>query len=214
MVTVSTVTVVQRVWEREVMGRLLDHAMHGVDDVRAELLRSAQGRVLEIGFGTGSNLPFYPDAVDELIAVEPSEGLADRARGRLETWGRPHALLTASASRPLPLDAHSFDAVVLTFVLCSVRDVAAVLTETGRLLKPGAPLLLAEHVAAPAGSLRTLQRAVRPAWSALLGGCDPARDTRALLAASRWDVSALRDTTLALPLPVRPGLVGIARPPA
>lgn len=203
----------RRVWEREVMGRLLDHAMHGVDHLRVELLRGASGRVLEIGFGTGTNLSFYPDGVTELIAVEPSEGLADRARARLERWGRPHALVTASASRPLPLDARSFDAAVCTFVLCSVRDVDAVLAETARLLAPGAPLFLAEHVAARTGSLRALQRSIRPAWRLALGGCDPARDTRSLMTRAGWDTSALRDTTLELPLPVRPGLVGIAHAP-
>jgi ubiquinone/menaquinone biosynthesis C-methylase UbiE len=207
-------SVLRRAWEREVTGRLLDHGMQGVDRERELLLRDARGRVVEIGFGTGANLPFYPEGVSELVAIEPSLGLADRARARLADWERPHELVIASASRPLPLDARSFDAAVITFVLCSVRDVDAVLTETARLLRPGAPLLLAEHVAARSRSLRTMQRALRPAWGALLGGCDPARDTRALLARSGWDVGALRDVDLALPLPVRPGLLGVARPPA
>lgn len=205
---------VRRAWEREALGRLLDHGMRGVDPLRADLLRGVEGRVLEVGFGTGANLPFYGSSVHELVAVEPSEGLADRARERLAAWGRPHELVIASASRPLPLDPASFDAVVITFVLCSVRDVGAVLRETARLLRPGAPLHLAEHVAASRGPLRIAQRAIRPAWGALLGGCDPARDTRALLADEGWDVAGLHEEALDLPLPVRPGLVGVARPPA
>ncbi|WP_075097828.1 class I SAM-dependent methyltransferase [Sandaracinus amylolyticus] len=204
-------TPLKQVWDREVVGRLLDHGMSGVDPLRAELLRDVRGRVVEIGFGTGANLPFYPDAVSELVAVEPSVGLAERARPRLEAWGRPHRVVSASASRPLPLDARSFDAAVVTFVLCSVNDVKAVLGEVARLLAPGAPLFLAEHVAAPRGALRQVQKTIRPAWSALLGGCDPARDTRARLDENGWDTSTLRDVALELPYPVRPGLVGTTR---
>lgn len=203
----------KQTWEREVMGRLLDHGMAGVDPLRADLLRDVSGRVIEIGFGTGANLPFYPPAVRELVAVEPSLGLADRARPRLDAWGRPHSIVTASASRPLPLDARSFDAAVVTFVLCSVKEVRPVLDEIARLLAPGAPVYLAEHVAAAAGPMRVAQRAVRPAWKAVLGGCDPARETRALLDEAGWDTRTLRDVRLELPLPVRSGLVGVARAP-
>lgn len=203
----------RRAWDREVGGRLLDHGMKGVDPLRAELLRDVRGRVVEIGFGTGANLPFYREGVTELVAVEPSEGLVDRARPRLEAWGRPHQLVMASASRPLPLDPGSFDAAVITFVLCSVRDVPAVLAETARLLRPGAPLYVAEHVAAPGGALRATQRALRPAWKALVGGCDPARDTRAAMEREGWSTGELRDERLPLPVPVRPGLVGVALAP-
>lgn len=203
----------RRIWDREVGGRLLDHGMKGVDPLRAQLLSEVRGRVVEIGFGTGSNLPFYAEGVTELVAVEPSEGLVERARPRLEAWGRPHRLVTASASRALPLDAASFDAAVITFVLCSVRDVRAVLAETARLLRPGAPLYVAEHVAAPGGSLRVAQRAVRPAWKALVGGCDPARDTRADMEREGWATGELRDVRLALPFPVWTGLVGVAHAP-
>lgn len=188
--------------------------MRGVDPLRRELLRDVRGRVVEIGFGTGANLPFYPEGVTGLVAVEPSEGLADLARPRLEAWGRPHQLVTASAARPLPLDAASFDAAVITFVLCSVRDVHAVLEETARLLRPGAPVYLAEHVAAAGGPLRATQRAIRPAWKTLVGGCDPARDTRALIERDAWDTRELRDVRLDLPFPVGPGIAGVARTPA
>ena len=135
-----------RLYEREVMTRLLDHAMRGVDDVRAEIVGPLTGRVLEIGFGTGATLAFYGAGVTELVAVEPASELAALARRRLADSGRAHQLIEASATRPLPLDPESFDAVVVAFVLCSVERTAELLAEARRLLRPGAPLVLAEHV--------------------------------------------------------------------
>jgi len=200
-------------YDREVLARILDRGMRGVDPLRGPLLASAHGRVLEVGFGTGANLPFYGDAVTSLVAVEPSAGLAAHARARLARWGRPFEVLELSASRPLPLADASFDCAVITFVLCSARHVAALLTETRRLMKPGAPLLLAEHIVAEHAALRTVQRALRPAWKACLGGCDPTRDPRPALIATGFEVSALTRVRLDLPIVVRPGLVGIARAP-
>ncbi len=202
----------RRTYDREVLGRLLDAGMRGVAPVRAELLAPLRGRVVELGFGTGANLPHYPAAVTELVAVEPSEGLAALARARLAAGPLAHRVVVGSASRPLPLDAGSFDAAVVTFVLCSARDVAALLAEARRLLAPGAPLHVAEHVAAPGPALAMTQRVIRPAWRAVLGGCDPARDSRAALEAAGFDTTGLRDVRLALPFPVGTGLVGRAIP--
>lgn len=200
-----------RTYDRQVIGRLLDAGMRGVEPVRAELLAAARGRVVELGFGSGSNLPFYPNAVSELVAVEPSEGLAELARERLQGSGRAHRVIVGLASRELPLDAHSFDAAVITFVLCSVKRVPEMLAETRRLLAPDAPLYLAEHVLAKTPGLATAQHLVRPVWKAMLGGCNPARDTRALLEAAGFDTSAVRDETLALPTLVSSAIVGVAR---
>src|SRR5687767_11863713 len=101
-------------YDRVILARLLDHGMTGVDPLRAPLLAHARGRTIEIGFGTGANLPHYPDAVDSLVAVEPSEGLAVHARARLARWGRPHEVLVQSGSRPLPFADASFDSAVIT----------------------------------------------------------------------------------------------------
>jgi ubiquinone/menaquinone biosynthesis C-methylase UbiE len=198
-------------YDRRILAQILDRGMRGVDPLRAGLLASARGRVIEIGFGTGSNLPFYPRAVDELVAVEPSEGLASVARDRLEQWDRPHRVVVQSGARPLPFDAASFDAVVITFVLCSARRVPALLAEARRIIKPGAPLLLAEHVVAAGGAHRACQSAMRPLWQACLGGCDPTSDPRPALRDAGFDGSELAATKLELPWLVSPGLVGVAR---
>lgn len=201
-----------RLYEREVLSRLLDHAMRGVDDVRAEIVRPLSGRILELGFGTGATLPFYGAGVSELVAVESAGELAAIARRRLLESGRAHQLVEASASRPLPLDAASFDAVVVAFVLCSVERTPELLAEVRRLLKPGAPLVLAEHVEGEGGRRRA-QHAIRPIWKPLLGGCDPAKDTAALVRAAGFDTSALERRELRLPWIVGSGLVGRAAKP-
>ncbi len=197
-------------YAREVLARLLDHGMRGVDPLRGPLLAHAHGRVLEIGFGTGANLPYLPAAVSSLVAVEPSEGLASHARARLARWGRPHEVLVQSGGKPLPFADASFDVAVITFVLCSARPAAPLLAETRRLLKPGGLLLLAEHIVADPGPLRALQTALRPAWKACLGGCDPTNDPRPALVAAGFEVSGLQPLALDLPLVVRPGLIGVA----
>ncbi len=201
----------RRIFDREVTSALLDHGMSAVDPMRRDLLAQARGRVIEIGLGSGTNVPFYPTTIDELVGIEPNAGLRESAARKLARFERPHRLIDASASRPLPLDPSSFDVAVITFVLCSVRDVRRVIAETLRVLKPGAPILLLEHVAAPDRRRRLVQRALRPAWQLALGGCDPARPTRALIREAGLDDRDLRDTALALPFPVSTGLVGIAR---
>ena len=197
-------------YDREVLARVLDLGMRGVESVRGPLLAQAHGRVLEIGFGTGANLPYYPAAVTSLVAVEPSHGLAGHARARLAHWGRPHEVLERFGGEDLPFPDASFDVAVITFVLCSARRIAPLLAQTRRLLKPGGPLLLAEHIAAAPGPLRTLQTALRPAWKACLGGCDPTSDPRPALLAAGFETSGLHTLALGLPLVVRPGLVGVA----
>lgn len=198
-------------YDRVILARILDRGMAGVDPLRAPLLAHAHGRVIELGFGTGANLPHYPAAVTSLVAVEPNEGLASHARERLARWDRPHDVVIQSASRPLPFPDASFDTAVITFVLCSARRVPELLAETRRLLRPGGALLLAEHIGARTRPLRWLQRLLRPAWKTCLGNCDPTLDPRPALVAAGFDVSQLHELDLDMPLVVRPGLLGVAR---
>jgi ubiquinone/menaquinone biosynthesis C-methylase UbiE len=208
----------QRSFQKHVLSRLLDDGMRGVEPLRDELLGDVGGRVLEIGFGTGANLPYYRGrtaGMTELVAIEPAEGLAELAKERLEAWssrtGVTGRLEVVSGTRPLPLPDASFDVVVITFVLCSVRHPGAMLAEARRVLAHGGQLVIAEHVAAPAGVKRTTQRVVRPAWKALLGGCDPLTDARTSLERAGFDTTALVDRRLELPWVVSTGLVGRAR---
>lgn len=208
-----------KLWEREVLSRLLDHGMRGVAPIRQEVLTGVEGRVLEIGFGTGASLPHYGPRVDELVAVEPASELAAIGRERMARWaserGTKTSLIETSATRPLPLDAGSFDAVVILFVLCSIERIDAVLTEAHTLLRPGGAIVLAEHVAAeddpsPHRVRARAQRLVRPAWKLALGGCDPHKSLETSLERYGFSTAELTRRELDLPWVVRSGLVGRA----
>ena len=114
---------------------------------REALIARVSGRVLEIGGGTGANLPFYGSAVEELIITEPEEPMARRLERKLTDYSLPAQVVRASAEE-LPFEDQSFDFAVSTLVLCTVDDPARALGELHRLLKPGAQLLFLEHVRA------------------------------------------------------------------
>jgi SAM-dependent methyltransferase len=178
--------------------------------IRAHVAGGAKGRVLEIGAGTGLNFAHYgPEA--EVVALEPSPGsrrYAER-RGRV----RPGLRMIEGRARVLPFDAGSFDAVVITFTLCSIRDqgVQPALAEVARVLRPGGEVRVAEHVVSPRAASARLQRRVDPVWRIAFGGCSLLRDPRAELARAGFDVSGVEDVSLPLPRPVRWGQVGVAR---
>ncbi len=172
----------------------------GVREMRRELLATAHGRVLELGAGTGLNLPFYPQAVSELVLLEPDPHMARRLRARLaeSPWRRrgdgagvaPATLVEASAER-LPYPDAGFDAVVATLVLCTIPDPAAALAEARRVLKPGGRLLLLEHVRDQDPGRAASQDRFEQPWRFFADGCHCNRDTAATLAAAGFDVAAL-----------------------
>jgi ubiquinone/menaquinone biosynthesis C-methylase UbiE len=182
----------------------------GLRRMRAELLAGARGRVLEIGAGTGVNLDLYPDAVEELVLVEPDPHMAKRLRLRLAESGRQAKVLEAPAER-LGLEDAGFDYAVSTLVLCTVPDPGATVAELSRLLKPGGRLLFIEHVRAEDRGLATWQDRFEKPWRFLADGCYCNRDTVATIAASRFEVEALEhDRTPKAPPIVRPLVRGSA----
>lgn len=180
---------------------------------RAELARS-RGRVLEIGAGTGANLPHYPDGLDELVVTEPDAGMLKRLRRRAAEHGRDASVVQASA-QALPFNDASFDTVVATAVLCSVPNQAEALREVRRVLRPGGQFLFAEHVRADdPGRARTQDRLDRP-WSFVTSGCHPNRDTLAAIKAAGFEVQQLERSELTMgPKLVRPYILGRATVPS
>jgi ubiquinone/menaquinone biosynthesis C-methylase UbiE len=173
---------------------------------RASLLGDLRGSVLEIGAGTGLNLPHYPAAVDELVLTEPDRGMAARLRRRV-TPGR--ARVVAAPAESLWFPDGSFDAVVSTMVLCTVPDPAAALDEIARVLRPGGRLVLIEHVLSPSPRLSRWQRRLATPWAAFAAGCRCDRDTVALLSRAGWDVGGLHAADWrGMPRIVRPLVVG------
>lgn len=154
---------------------------------RERIIGRAHGRVLEAGFGSGLNLPFYdPAKVSRVIGVDPAEALLRLARGRIAACAFPVELMAISAEA-LPLGDASVDTVVSTFTLCTLPDPAAALTEWRRVLAPGGELLLAEHGRAPQAGVARWQLRLSPGWSRIAGGCRLDRDIGALLAAAGFE---------------------------
>lgn len=180
---------------------------------RRELLALARGRTLELGAGTGLNLPHYPDAVDELVLAEPAAPMRRRLENAVRRGGRAATVLDAPAER-LPVDDGSIDTVVATLVLCSVEQPAAVLDEIRRVLAPGGQLLFLEHVRADSARLAAWQDRLEAPWRRFAEGCRCNRATVGLLEAAGFVVGHRRDGTWrAMPAIVRPVVSGSATRP-
>jgi ubiquinone/menaquinone biosynthesis C-methylase UbiE len=189
----------------------------GLREKRAELVRRAHGRTLEIGAGTGLNLDHYSDAVTELVLAEPFAPMAAKLRARIERAGagdgRPIEVIDAPAER-LPLPDDDFDTVVSTLVLCTVDDPAQAVAEVGRVLRPGGSFVYLEHVRSPDPRLARWQDRLHRPWWVFGHGCNCNRDTVATIAASGLEPDAVeRDRMPKAPPIVRPLAIGSARPP-
>lgn len=189
-----------------ILAACLDYAMAGLARYRPAVVGAARGRVLEIGVGTGLNLPLYGDV--DLVGVEPDPHMLRRAHARLERSGRSAELLPASAEA-LPFPDASFDTVVATFVFCTIPDAGRAAAEALRVLAPGGVLLFAEHVASPLSAVAGVQRALDPVWQRLGGGCHLTRDPVALLRAAGGHVEVEARGTEWTLAPVRTGRVTV-----
>lgn len=186
--------------------------VRGMRRRRAELLGRARGRVLEIGAGTGLNLPHYRSELDELVLTEPDPGMSARLRTRTRRSGREVTVVEAEAEL-LPLPDASVDTVVSTMVLCTVPDPGAALREISRVLRPGGRFLFCEHVLSSSDRAARWQRRLAGPWAAVAMGC---RCDRPLLA-EIGRVLALEDvarsTWRGMPALVHPLVIGSARRP-
>jgi SAM-dependent methyltransferase len=181
---------------------------------RGTVLTRACGRVLEVGVGTGFNLAHYPEAVDELVVSDTSEGMLERAARRADEAGRRVTVVRAPA-RSLPFEDAVFDTVVCTFVLCTVPDQAEALREIARVLQPGGQFLFAEHVRADDPGRAKWQDRLEGVWGFLADGCHPNRDTLAAIEASGFELDELERGELpGVPALVRPLITGRAIAPS
>jgi ubiquinone/menaquinone biosynthesis C-methylase UbiE len=177
---------------------------------REELLASAAGHVLEIGGGTGANLPFYGQRVRGLIISEPEEPMARRLARRLRGYRVPAQLCRAQAEQ-LPFEDESFDQVVCTLVLCTVRDPHRALAEVHRLLRPGGRLLFIEHVRSEDSNVARWQNRLRRPWAYLGRGCQCDRPTVESIRAAGFSIADLRREQLPrAPRIVQPLVIGAA----
>jgi ubiquinone/menaquinone biosynthesis C-methylase UbiE len=171
-------------WYSEfILPRLCDVLLDApyLTEQRRQLLRQAWGNVLEIGFGSGLNLPHYPAEVDKLIAVDPNVGMRRLARARIQRAGIAVDQRTLSGER-LPFTDGEFDCVVSTFTLCSIEDVRSALGEAYRVLRGGGRLLFLEHGLSPDPKVQRWQHRLSGLQMRLAGGCRLDRPIKELIA--------------------------------
>jgi ubiquinone/menaquinone biosynthesis C-methylase UbiE len=147
---------------------------------RERVLSQAQGRVLEIGIGSGLNLPLYGPRVETILGLDPSARLIAMAQVAANRSKIPVTLINGSA-QAIPIDRGSIETLVTTWTLCSIPDAGAALREMRRVLKPGGQLLFVEHGSAPEENVRKWQKRLTPLWKRIGGGCHLNRPIRALI---------------------------------
>jgi ubiquinone/menaquinone biosynthesis C-methylase UbiE len=167
---------------------------------RKEVVAAADGRVLEIGLGSGLNLPYYPPQVERLYGIEPSAALVRLAQQHIAQLPFTVELYTQSGE-VLPFPDASMDTVVSTWTLCTIPDIAAALREIRRVLTPAGRLLFAEHGLAPDARVAVWQRRLTPLWKPIAGGCHLDRPIDHLLRTAGFTLTALQTTYLQGPRP-------------
>jgi ubiquinone/menaquinone biosynthesis C-methylase UbiE len=157
---------------------------------RGRLVPLAKGEVLEIGFGSGLNVPFYdPDKVSRIWALEPSVGMRRKAQPVVDSSSVDVEFIDLPAE-DIPLDLNSMDTVLVTYTLCTIPDAVAALEGMRRVLKPEGSLLFCEHGLAPDEDVRRWQNRLNPAWRKLGGGCNINRDILELIRSAGFDITS------------------------
>lgn len=187
-------------YERYLLPPLLNFAMRQkqLQPLRQRVIGQASGEVLEIGIGSGLNLPLYAEGVRSVTGVEPSRELLKMAEERKTEAGVPVELLNASAEA-LPMEADSFDTVVTTWTLCTIPDARLALQEARRVLRPGGRLLFVEHGRAPEAGVAKWQDRLDHVWGCMAGGCHLNRRIDTLITDAGFDIEVMRHERMAGP---------------
>jgi ubiquinone/menaquinone biosynthesis C-methylase UbiE len=190
------------VYERWVLPRLLDLVMRNriLDQYRQRTIETAQGLVLEVGVGSGLNLPLFGPAVTRVVAVDRSPELLALARTRASDMVVPASLIRGSAER-LPFADAVFDTVVMTWTLCSIPNPIAALTEMRRVLRPGGRLIFVEHGSSPEIRTARWQHRLTPCWKRISGGCHLDRKTDDLIRTAGFQIDAVETGYMTGPKP-------------
>lgn len=183
-----------KLYDKYVLPRVIDAACGSrqVMEQRRKIVPCAEGAVLEVGLGSGINIPLYdPARVAKLWGLEPSAEMRALARGRVEA-GRIDIELLGLPGEEIPLKNSSVDTVVLTYALCTIPGAVQAVREMRRVLKPGGRLLFSEHGRAPDAAVRYWQSKLNATWGRLAGGCHIDRDIPALLREGGFSIADLQ----------------------
>lgn len=180
---------------------------------RSQIVPQARGMVLEIGVGSGLNLPFYGAGVEQLYGLDPSEELLVMARKKARVITFPIDFL-AHSGEEIPLGDGCIDTVVTTWTLCTIPDPVKALKEMRRVLKPGGMLLFAEHGLAPEAKVQVWQQWLNPLWSRVTGGCNLNRKMDDLIRAAGFRIAELETEYTKGPRPMSYIYSGWAQPNA
>lgn len=200
-------------YSRYILPRLIDLAMKNPDSarLRAAWIPRARGEVLEIGIGSGLNLPFYPAEVRRIRGVDPSLELQRMAHKRAAAGTVPVEFLAQRADEPLPLADASIDTAVTTWSLCSIADAPRALQQVQRVLKGDGRLIFVEHGRARDAGVAAWQNRLTPVWKRIGGGCHLNRKIDELITAAGFQILELETCYLPGPRPMTYTYQGLAR---
>jgi len=200
-------------YAKYVLPRLIDVAMRNQETarLRAAWIPHARGDVLEVGIGSGLNLPFYSPEVQRVYGVDPSVELGLLARERAAGGSTRVEFLSQSAEEPLPLANASMDTVVLTWTLCSIPNAPNALQEMKRVLKPSGRLIFLEHGRAPDPGVAVWQDRLTPFWKRFTGGCHLNRRVDELITEAGFQIADLKTCYLPGPRPMSYTYQGFAQ---
>lgn len=201
-------------YRRHILPRLIDVACGSAElgRWRARVTEGLAGRVVEIGFGSGLNVPHYPAGVQVVLAVEPADGAVALAQRRVDTSPVPVERVGLDGQEVALADA-SCDAALVTFTLCTIPDPARALAELRRIVRPGGRLHLLEHGVAPDASVRRWQQRLEPIQRRLADGCHLTRDPLALLTGAGFEPEWVDQRYARGPRPWTWFTAGVARNP-
>jgi ubiquinone/menaquinone biosynthesis C-methylase UbiE len=177
---------------------LLDTLTTGLRPQCKEVVQTSRGRVLELGIGTGANLPFYTNQVSEVVGIEPSTALLQKAQTRLQQLKQqsviqPQVILQPGSAEKMDFADATFDTVVACLVFCTIPQAEAAAREMHRVLKPGGKVVFFEHIRAAEAHLVKWQNRLNSLWNVLGCGCNLNRDTKGLFAHVGFQYRELRE---------------------
>lgn len=200
-------------YDRHVLPHLINLSMRNNElrPYRERVVSAAEGRVLEVGIGSGLNLPFYGERVSEIVGLEPGARLMAMARRAASRSGPPVTLLAESAES-ISLEDDSVDTVLVTWTLCSIPDATGALREIRRVLKAGGRLLFVEHGLAPEENVQRWQNRLTPLWKRIGGGCHLNRPIHGLIERAGFELTRLDTGYMKGPKPMAFMYEGAAQP--